>query len=235
MAHLAAVLLDVDGTLIDSNGAHARAWVAAFAEARIRVSTERVRWMIGMGGDRILAELAGLEADDARAATISRRRRELFLADHLGHCAPQPGARELLLRLRDEGLRRIVASSAEAQELQPLLARAGVADLVEDAATSDDAGASKPAPDIVCAALARAGVSPASALLLGDTPYDIAAARRAGVGTIALRCGGWDDGALAGALAVYDTPGELLAAYDDSPLAARWELRGATAGSQILL
>jgi HAD superfamily hydrolase (TIGR01509 family) len=215
-----AVLLDVDGTLIDSNAAHARAWVAALAEAGVRVSLERVRWRIGMGGDKILAQVAGIDADSPLGQHIGERRLEIFLHRHLPRCRALPGARALVQRLRRDGIGCTVASSAQPSELQPLLRRAGVADLIDSAATSGDAAQSKPDPDIVCAALRRAAVAPEEALMVGDTPYDIEAASRAGVRIVALRTGGWDDASLAGAAAIFDHPGALLRAYRLQPFAA---------------
>lgn len=224
-----AVLLDVDGTLIDSNAAHARAWVAALSEAGVRVSLERVRWRIGMGGDKILAQVAGIDADSPLGRRIGERRQEIFLRRHLAQCRPLPGTRALLRRLQSDGITCTIASSAQPSELQPLLRRAGVADLIDAAATSGDADQSKPDPDIVCAALRRAAVAPQDALMVGDTPYDVEAAGRAGVRIVAVRTGGWDDASLAGALAIYDHPAALLRAYrlqpwaacDSPPLAAR--------------
>jgi len=111
--------------------------------------------------------------------------------------------------LKTNGLRVVIATSAGKEELDALLRQAGVDDLI-DRATSSDAGASKPDPDIVSAALRQAKLPPAAAVMVGDTPYDIEAAKRAGVKTIALRCGGWwDDAALAGAVAIYDDPAAL--------------------------
>jgi len=219
-ARIESVLLDVDGTLIDSNQAHAQAWSEALAEAGFRVSVGRIRWLIGMGGDRILPAVASIEADSPLGKLIDARRRDLFLRRHLAHCAPQPGARRLLQRFADEGLRQVIASSARPEELEPLLRRAGVDDLIDQAATSADAAASKPDPGIVQAALQRAGVAAAAAVMLGDTPYDVAAARRAGVRIVALRCGGWDDASLAGAVAIYDDPEDLLGHYDESVFAS---------------
>jgi phosphoglycolate phosphatase-like HAD superfamily hydrolase len=215
---LRAVLLDVDGTLIDTNLAHARAWVEALREVGIGASVARLIRLIGMGGDKILPRVSGIAADSPIGERIAARRRAIFLGQYLPSCRAFPGARELLERLRDNGLRRIVASSAQPDELTPLLERAGIADLIEASATSGDAEESKPDPDIVQAALDRAGTSAHESIMLGDTPYDVEAARRAGVPIIALRCGGWDDSALTGAAAVYDDPAALLIAYHRSPL-----------------
>jgi phosphoglycolate phosphatase-like HAD superfamily hydrolase len=120
--------------------------------------------------------------------------------------------------MRDEGLKLVVASSAKEDELTPLLEKAGTADLIEKKTSSDDAENSKPDPDIVKAALDRSGLAPDEVVMLGDTPYDIEAASRAGVRAVALRSGGWKDRDLSGAIAAYDDPADLLAHYDSSPL-----------------
>lgn len=217
---LRGVLLDVDGTLVLSVDAHARAWVDALREAGHEVPLERVRPLIGMGGDRIIPMLLpGMTEDDPGAHGILERRKEIFLELHAPSLAPAPGARALLERMRADGLQLIVASSAQADELAELLERARVTDLVGERATSDDAETSKPAPDIVQAALERAGLGAQETVMLGDTPYDIEAAGAAGVGVLALRCGGFPDETFRGALAVYDDPAHLLREYDASALA----------------
>jgi HAD superfamily hydrolase (TIGR01509 family) len=215
------LLLDIDGTLIDSNDAHARAWVEALAEAGFTVTFERVRPLIGMGGDKILPRVAGLPSEDPRSERISERRRAIFLERHFPGVQAFPGVRDLLLRARAEGWRLAVATSASEEEVQPLLERAGVADLVKRRTSSDDADRSKPDPDIVEAALREVGTRAEHSLMLGDTPYDVEAATRAGVRIIALRSGGWDGESLSKALAVYDDPASLLARFDESPLRVR--------------
>jgi phosphoglycolate phosphatase-like HAD superfamily hydrolase len=211
---LRAILLDVDGTLVDSNDAHARAWVEALAEHGRAVAFGAVRRLIGMGGDKLLPRVSGLAEDSPEGERISARRRTIFLERYLPTLRPFPCVPELVARMRS-------ATSAKRSELEPLLAIAGVPELAADAVSSDDVDRSKPDPDVVAAALARAGCVPEEALLVGDTPYDIEAAARSGVGTIALRCGGWSDAELAAALAIYDAPADLLARYGTSPLARR--------------
>jgi len=219
MQKVRGVLFDVDGTLVDSNEAHARAWVEAFAEHGIVVDLERMRCMIGMGGDKILREIGDLSDESPQGQAIAERRRETFLQKYLPHLRPCRGARALVQHLYDRRFELAVASSAKAEELTPLLRIAGVEDLLRLKTSSDDAPSSKPDPDIVQAALDRAKLRAAEAILVGDTPYDIEAGRRAGVGVIALRCGGWRDTGLRDALAIYDDPADLLAQIDHSPLA----------------
>jgi HAD superfamily hydrolase (TIGR01509 family) len=214
-------VLDVDGTLIDSNDAHARAWEEVGREFGIEIPFHRVRPLIGMGGDKVLPMLTGLEEGDPRGERITTRRGEIFRERHLPALRPFPGARDLLVRMRDEGLARVVATSASEDDLEALLERAGVRDLVEDATSASDAESSKPDPDVVAAAVRKAGHPPHQVVMLGDTPYDVQACRAAGVDCIALRCGGWSDADLAGAMAVYADPADLLSRYDESPLGRR--------------
>jgi HAD superfamily hydrolase (TIGR01509 family) len=216
---LRAVLVDVDGTLIDSNDAHARAWVEAFGEFGRTAEFGRVRALIGKGGDKIMPEVIGVDSESPDGKRIGDRRSELFRERYLPELKPLPGARALIERMRSEGLRLVVATSAKKDEMEALLEIGGVSDLLTERTSSDDAEDSKPDRDIVAAALGRAGVASHEALMLGDTPYDVEAARRAGVETVALRSGGWDDAALAGAVAIYADPRELLDLYSGSPFA----------------
>jgi HAD superfamily hydrolase (TIGR01509 family) len=210
-------LLDIDGTLLDSNDAHARSWVEVFAAFGHDVTFERVRELIGKGGDKLLPEVTGRANDSPEGAAMSERRSALFRETYLPALRPQPGARALLEAMRARGLDLVVATSAGAQEVDGLLRAAGVRDLIDEKTTSDDAGRSKPDPDIVRAALAKSGRTAREAVMLGDTPYDVEASARAGVASVALRCGGWGDEALRGAAAVYDDPRALLADYEASP------------------
>lgn len=214
------VILDIDGTLLNSNDAHARAWVDALAEVGIEVSFTDVRQLIGMGGDKLLPAIAKIEADSPLGSKVSQRRAEIFKQRYLPGLRPFPKARELLLRMRGAGLVLAVATSAKKEELTPFLEIANVADLIEDATSSSDAQNSKPDPDIVRAALDKLALGAPHVLMIGDTPYDIAAASQAGIRTIAFRCGGRSDADLAGAIAVYDGPADLLASFASSPLAA---------------
>jgi len=126
-----------------------------------------------------------------------------------------------VLRVRSDGLKPIVATSAKDDELKSLLEAAEVADLMEEKATASDARKSKPDPDIVEAAIEESGIEAANLVMIGDTPYDIEAAGRAGIRAIGFRSGGWGDEALRGAVEIYDGPADLLARYDDSLLGKR--------------
>ncbi len=214
-------LIDVDGTLVSSNDAHAKSWQAALKEFGYDVSYDRLRRMIGMGGDKVLPAIDPKLNDEADPGkSIAFRRGEIFKERYLSHLQPTNGAREMLVRLHACGLKIVIASSATQAELDALLAVADVTDLVDLSTTSDDAGQSKPAPEIIEVALKKAKTPSTTAVMIGDTPYDIEAATKAGVPTVAFRCGGWDNVGLKDAIAVYDDPADLLTKLEESPFSA---------------
>jgi HAD superfamily hydrolase (TIGR01509 family) len=220
------VLFDVDGTLIDSNGAHADTWAQALREHDIDVPVNRVRRLIGMGSDNFLPAVAQVSADSELGQAMAQRKKELFQAA-IPALRPTRGARALIQYLRDAHLAIIIATSAGDREMSALLKQAGVDDLIRMTASKDDAAASKPEPDIVQAALRRSGATAGQSVLVGDTPYDIEAATRAGVATIALRCGGyWSDRDLHGATAILDDPAALLDYLRAFTIAADGRARG---------
>lgn len=217
MSRYQAVILDIDGTLVDSNDLHARAWVDVFEEFGHSVRYDEVRKLIGMGGDKLVPEILG---SDDQLEALEDRRGEVFMEQYMPQVRAFPQVRALVERCRASGLKVVVATSAPDEQVGSLLERAGVRDLIEEATSADDAEDSKPAPDIVQAAVRRSGLEPENLVMLGDTPYDVAAARSAGVSIIALRCGGWEADELEGALAVYDDPADLLDQFESSVLAA---------------
>ncbi|MBS2017761.1 MAG: HAD family hydrolase [Deltaproteobacteria bacterium] len=219
MARIRAVLFDVDGTLLDSNDAHARAWLDVLRGHGRELPFDLIREKIGKGGDKLLMEVAQLDDESPEGKLIVERRVAVLKAHYLPDLGPLPGARTLVDRLRSQGFTCCVVTSANQAELADLLRAAAVADLFEHTITSDDAERSKPDPDLVKAALDKVGVGPREAVMIGDTPYDVAAAARAGVATIAFRSGGWSDRDLDGAVAIYDGPQDLSTRLAQSPLA----------------
>lgn len=215
---LRGVIFDIDGTLVDSNDAHAQSWVDTFAEAGYNVPFEVVRPLIGMGGDKLLPKTIGIRHDSEEGKKLSARRSAIFRQKYLPHLRPLEGSRALVMRVRADGLKPVVATSANHEELQGLLKAAEVADLMEEKATASDAKRSKPDPDIVEAAIEQAGIEAADLVMIGDTPYDVEAALRAGVRIIGFRSGGWKDEDLSGAVEIYDGPADLLANYESSLL-----------------
>lgn len=213
------VILDIDGTLVLSNDAHAQAWVEAFATNGYDVPFEKVRPLIGMGGDKVIPMMVpGLNEKEGVGKAVSQKRKELMLQNFEPSLGSTKGSRELVLRMRSEGLKLIVASSATNEELSVLFKAAQVEDLLDPETMTSDAESSKPAPDIVEVALSKLNLDPSQVVMIGDTPYDIEAGNKAGVEVIAVRSGGFDDNQLKDAIAIYDHPADLLANYDNSPL-----------------
>jgi len=171
-----------------------------------------------MGADKLLPTTIGIRHDSREGKKLTKRRSEIFRERYLPHLRPLPGARSLVLRVREDGLKAIVVTSARHDELKSLLEAADVEDLMEEKATASDAKRSKPDPDIVEAAVEESGISPKHIVMIGDAPYDIEAAAKADVRTIAFRSGGWDDASLNGAAQIYDGPADLLSHYDASLL-----------------
>jgi HAD superfamily hydrolase (TIGR01509 family) len=217
---LAAVLLDLDGTLVDTNDMHVRAWHAALREHGFHVAPDRIAVEVGKGGDQLVPDLLGRGAEREAGEALRRAHGEAFtrLAGREG-IRTMPGATALLAALRGRGLALALATSSNADMLAVIERASGVPwrRLVEVTTGADDAARSKPAPDILHAAIDRLGVGPAECAMFGDTPWDAHAARRAGVTLIGLRCGGSPDRALlrAGARAVYQDPAEVVARLDE--------------------
>ena len=212
------VLLDIDGTLVDSNDANARAWMEALQAHGLEISYIKLRESVGMGGDNLLPKLAHLEADSEQGKAVTETRGQILKSKYLPDLKAFPQVKELLTRLHADGLKLVVATSAKTDEAEALLALTGARDLISEIATTEDAQKSKPDPDILHAALEKSGLSPKSVVMLGDTPYDVEAAYKAGIKSIGVRCGGWSAPDLKGALAVYNDPADFLANYAESPL-----------------
>jgi HAD superfamily hydrolase (TIGR01509 family) len=215
---LRGVIFDIDGTLVDSNDAHAHSWVDTFTEAGFDVPFSVVRPLIGMGGDKLLPKTIGIRHDSKEGKKLTARRSGIFRERYQPHLRALDGSRALVKRVRADGLKPVIATSAKDEELQGLLKAAEVADLIEEKATASDAKRSKPDPDIVHAAIEEAEIEAADLVMIGDTPYDVEAALRAGVRIIGFRSGGWNDEDLTGVVEIYDGPAHLLANYESSLL-----------------
>ncbi len=207
-----AVLLDIDGTLVDSNDAHAGAWRKALLEQGFDIEFGVLRRCIGMGGDHMLPRIAGLTKDSALGKKISERRGEIFREEFLPDLKLLNGAKELLEKLLEKKLTLVIATSASSKDGSAILKKFGLDELVHHVTNSSDADKSKPDPDIVLAALKKANLDPSDAVMLGDTPYDIEAAVRAGVVAYAFTSGGWRPEELTGAKKVFSGPADMLMA-----------------------
>jgi HAD superfamily hydrolase (TIGR01509 family) len=213
-----AILFDVDGTLVDTNYLHAVTWWQAFLQAGYdEVPMARIHRAIGMGSDRLLDEL--LPADRDRESDQETLTAHLSLyATYWSRLRAFRGAADLLRACKDRGLRVVLASSASKRELGVMRRAIDADDAIDAATDSDDVEASKPAADLVQAALDRAGVRADQAIFVGDTVWDVEACKKAGVRCIALLCGGIgrDELEAAGAVEIYDSPADLLARYMNS-------------------
>lgn len=213
-----AVLFDLDGTLVDSNEAHVAVWARVFAEAGHTIAHAAIRGQIGKGGDLLVPALLP-EVTDAKVERLSDEHGAIYKAEWLDRIEPFPQARALLARAHGAGLTVVLASSASRAELDHYVRLLDAGSLIAASTSVDEVATSKPAPDIFAVALAKAGVDAGAAIAVGDTPYDVESARKAGIDAVALRSGGFDDRALAGAVAIYDDAAALLAGFDASPLA----------------
>jgi nudix-type nucleoside diphosphatase (YffH/AdpP family)/HAD superfamily hydrolase (TIGR01509 family) len=215
-----AVIFDIDGTLIDSVDLHAAAWREALRKFGHEVSFERVRSQIGKGGDKLLPVFLTQAEIEQYGTALEDYRAELFRREYLPKAKPFPGVRPLFERLRRDGWKIALGSSAKKEEVEYYKKLADIDGLTDAEVTKSDVKESKPAKDIFVAALKKLGpLDPDLVLVVGDTPYDAEAAGKAGLRTIGVRCGGWADEALreAGCFVLYDGPADILARYDETP------------------
>ncbi len=215
-----ALLCDIDGTLVQSNWLHAEAWQIAFRGMGLEIELEEIRCQIGKGGDELVPVFVPWWKRKHVKEVLDEYRKFVFQTDFLHRVEPIPRAREFLVKLRDEGIRLSLASSASKEDLLIYKGIVGMEDLIEEESSADDAKQSKPHPDIFEATLKRLRLKPQEVLALGDTPYDAEAAGHAGIWTIGVETGGWSHQELldAGCVAVYKDIGELLDGFEDSLL-----------------
>lgn len=216
-----AVLFDVDGTLIDSNDFHAQAWHDAMVRFGADLTLADVRAQIGKGADNLMPALLDADFIAVHGEAVQDYRSALFARAYLDRIKPFADVRPLFERVVGSGLRIALASSGATDEVAHHLDLIGCADLVAATTSIDDVEHSKPDPDIFVAAVGKLGVPAEEAVIVGDSPYDMQAAKAIGLRTIGVRCGGFADAALreAGADALFDDPADLLARFDVSVLA----------------
>lgn len=215
-----AVFFDIDGTLVDSNEFHVKAWKQAFAEQSFPVQEQDIRQQIGKGGDMLIPALVA-NLDGARAKAIDEDHARIFRSRYLAQVKAFPCAAALIRTLHERGRKVLLASSAKRDELEHHVNLLGVKNLIADTVCADDVEKSKPAGDIFAAALAKvAPIGPHEVLAAGDTPYDVISAGKCHIRTVALRTGPFSDSQLqqAGAIAIYTDLAALLKGLEDPPL-----------------
>jgi HAD superfamily hydrolase (TIGR01509 family) len=218
-----AVIFDIDGTLLDSVDLHAQAWQEALRKFGHDIPFVQIRRQIGKGGDQLLPVFLSEQELKEKGEEIMQYRGRLFKEKYLRKVKPFPKVRELFEKIKAHGQQVALASSAKGDELKDFERIANIEDLVEVETSSADAERSKPHPDIFEAALARLGkkVSREEAIVVGDSPHDAEAAKRAHVRAVGVLCGGFPETDLwaAGCIAIYQGPEDLLRRYERSPLA----------------
>jgi HAD superfamily hydrolase (TIGR01509 family) len=216
-----AVIFDIDGTLVDSVELHAQAWKETFKKYGKDVPYEQVKRQIGKGGDQLMPVFFSREELEEFGEAMEEYRSKLFQREYLPRVRAFPQVRELFERIKADGKRIALASSAKDEELAAYKKIANITDLVEEETSSDDAERSKPYPDIFRVALEKLGdVEASEAIVVGDTPYDAEAARKLNLRTIGLLSGGFseDDLLSAGTNLIFQDPADLLAHYAETPL-----------------
>lgn len=212
-----AFVFDIDGTLIDSVDLHARAWQETLAQFGFNIPYEEVRAQIGKGGDQLMPVFVPADQLAHIGDRIERSRGELFKREYLPRVKAFPGVRELLMRVKADGYRIALASSANADEVTKYKELANITDLADVETSKTDVDCSKPCPDIFEAAVDRLGIGPERVLVIGDTPYDATAALRAGLRGVGVLCGGFPERDLreAGCVDIYRDPVDLLARFGE--------------------
>jgi HAD superfamily hydrolase (TIGR01509 family) len=213
-----AAILDIDGTLVDTNYHHVIAWYRAFKRHDIVLPLWRIHRHIGMGGDQVVGALAGEDVELKRGDDIRAAEKELYF-ELIEEVEPFEGARGLIETLKKRGHPVVLASSAKAEEVDRYLDLLDARQLADGWTTSADVVATKPHPDLVIAAVEKAGGG--KAVMVGDTPWDCESARGAGVPTVCVLTGGFSEGELrdAGAVAVFESITQLTERLDETPLA----------------
>lgn len=199
-----AILLDIDGTLVDSNDKHTDCWVQAFAHFGKEVDWKLVRQQIGKGGDLLVPDTLNAREMRQFGEPLKKYRGQLWKDEYMKSVQPFPGVRESIRTLADKGIKLAFASSSNPDEVEYYVELLGVGDLLEGTTSKEDAQFSKPSPEIFQAALERVKSDPARTIVVGDTPYDILAAHRSALPVVALRCGGFAEELLAKAEFVFD-------------------------------
>ena len=208
---MAVAILDIDGTLVDTNYQHALAWYRAFRKHDVVLPIWRIHRHIGMGGDQLVPSLTDDDFEQQHGEAVREDEKQLYM-ELIGEVEPMRDARKLIEELKARGHKALLASSAKDDEVDHYLDLLDARELADGWTSSADVDSTKPEPDLVHSALQKADADANEAVMIGDTPWDVEAAKRAGVPTIAVMTGGFSEAELrdAGALAAFESVAELL-------------------------
>ena len=213
-----AVILGLEGALVDSREASTLAWLVALHDGGHDVAIDLLRHLSGVAADELLRIVAGIRAESTEGKQIMRQQERIFRTWYLPRILPFVGARRLLQRMKADGLRVIALSSGSADTAPDLVRASGVVDLLDDVISADGEPRDEAMAEIIGSVISQCNCTRENIVLVGDSPYDVAAGERAGIDVIALRCGGWTDATLQGAVAVYEDHVHLLTQFQSSPL-----------------
>lgn len=223
-----AVIMGLEGALVDTREASTLSWLVALHDGGHDVSIDLLRHLSGVPAGELLRIVAGVRADSPEGREILRQQDRIFRTWYLPRILPFVGARRLLQRMKSDGLRVIALSSGTADSAPDLVRASSVADLLDDVVSADGEPRDAALNEVITSICATCGCTRDGIVLIGDSPYDVSAGERAGIDVIALRCSGWTDATLQGAVAVYEDHIHLLSQFQTSPLGSLGSARGST-------
>ena len=223
-----AVILGLEGALVDTREASTLSWLVALHDGGHDVSIDLLRHLSGVPSTELLRVVAGISAESTEGRDILKQQDRIFRTWYLPRILPFVGARRLLQRMKSDGLRVIALSGGSADAAPELVRASGVADLLDDVVAADGEPRDAVLNEVITSVIASCGCKRDGVVLVGDSPYDVSAGERAGIDVIALRCGGWTDASLQGALAVYEDHVHLLSQFQTSPLGSLGTMRAST-------
>jgi len=213
-----AVILGLEGALVDTREAATLSWLVALHDGGHDVSIDLLRHLSGVAAGELLRIVAGVRADSPEGGEMIRQQERIFRTWYLPRILPFVGARRLLQRMKADGLRVVALSSGSADTAPDLVRASGVADLLDDVVSADGEPRDEALAEIITSIIGTCGCTREGIVFVGDSPYDVATGERGGIDVVALRCGGWTDATLQGAVAVYEDHIHLLSQFQTSPL-----------------
>jgi phosphoglycolate phosphatase-like HAD superfamily hydrolase len=223
-----AVILGLEGALVDTREAATLSWLVALHDGGHDVSIDLLRHLSGVAAGDLLRIVAGIKADSPEGRDILRQQERIFRTWYLPRILPFVGARRLLQRMKADGLRVVALSGGNSESAPDLVRTSGVADLLDDIVCADGEPRDAVLNEVITSLIVSCNCTREGIVMVGDSPYDVSAGERAGIDVIALRCGGWTDATLQGAVAVYEDHIHLLSQFQASPLGTLGSTRAST-------